>query len=439
MLDEWGYYEASGLGHPDIKTPNIDRFMQEGTRFTQALAGGPVCAPTRCSLLTGKHAGHMTVRGNSGSFSSIRDEETTLAEMFQTAGYVSGGFGKWGIGGRGSEGSPILQGFETFVGFYDQVHAHTYYPEYVIKNGEELVLPGNPGSRYEGRTFAQNVIHQESLGWLRDHKDEPFFMYLPWTLPHGHWGFPKDSPEWLAFADKPWTAGQSRDTDSRAYAAMLLMADRMVGEVLTQLALYGLEENTMVIVCGDNGGQDYFRIDGRPRGFFAPNVDPKTGVEFRGQKRDLYEGGLRVPFFVRWPGTVPAGRVVDDPIHFADFMPTFAQLSGAPMPETDGRSFLPLAKGDTDRLPNRRLYWEFSQQKAVRDGHWKAVKPGKAQTWELYDLSKDVSETTNLADSQPALLRELITWADSQYEVPRLGKIPDRSLAEKDREQGMRG
>jgi arylsulfatase A-like enzyme len=319
-------------------------------------------------------------------------------------GYVSGGFGKWGIGGRGSEGIPEQNGFETFFGCYDQVHAHTYYPEYLIRNSEEVELPGNPGSRFEGETFSQKVIHEESLKWLRKHGSEPFFLYLPWSIPHGHWGFPMDSPEWEAFADKPWTAGQSRETDSRAYAAMLLMADRMVEEILDELRRLGQEENTLVILCGDNGGQDYFRIEDRPRGFFAPNVDPKTGVEFRGQKRELYEGGLRVPFYVRWPGKVPAGRVVDDPIHFADMMATFAELSGADDPGLDGRSILPLLDGSKEKLPPRRLYWEFVGQRAVRDGDWKAVKPGKDKPWELYNLKRDVSEKFDMAERYPKVL-----------------------------------
>ena len=217
MLDEWGYFESGHMGNLDLITPNIDQFAAEGMRFTNAYAGAPVCGPTRCSLLTGKHSGHMSMRANNG-FAPIRAEEPTLASMLKPLGYATGGFGKWGIGGRGTSGVPEKHGFDLFFGYYDQVHAHTFYPRYLIRNSEEVPLPGNDGlSFYEGETHAQDVIFAESIQFIKDHQDEPFFCYLPWTPPHGLWGINEDYPSWQLFKDKPWTAGQKTDRDSRVY------------------------------------------------------------------------------------------------------------------------------------------------------------------------------------------------------------------------------
>jgi arylsulfatase A len=184
MLDEWGYYEWSGMGHPILETPHIDRFADEGMRLTQMLAGGNVCAPTRCSLLTGKHGGHLTVRANGGG-SAIRRDEITIASLLKDAGYACGGFGKWGIGARGSSGVPELHGFDLFFGYYHQVHAHTYYPAYLLQNSEKIPLPGNNDNPHQGRIFSHALIHNQALQFIRDHKDGPFFAYLPYTIPHG--------------------------------------------------------------------------------------------------------------------------------------------------------------------------------------------------------------------------------------------------------------
>lgn len=190
ILDELGYYELSHMGHPIMKTPHIDRLAEEGTRFTQFLAGASVCAPTRCALLTGKHMGHATVRGNGGGDPLLPGEET-IASVLKRAGYATGGFGKWGIGARGTSGVPEKHGFDVFFGYYDQMHAHTYFPKYLIRNSEEVPQPGNTGNPVKGETFAQYEIFKESMQFIRDHKNEPFFLYLPWTPPHGHWGIPR--------------------------------------------------------------------------------------------------------------------------------------------------------------------------------------------------------------------------------------------------------
>ena len=437
MLDELGYYELSCMGHPVLDTPNIDRMAAEGMRFTQALAGGPVCAPTRSCLMTGQHMGHTTVRTN-GGYTPIRADDVTVAEMLKQAGYATGGFGKWGIGGRGTSGVPEKHGFDMFFGYYDQRHAHTYYPEYLIRNSEEVPLEGNTGDFYTGTTHAQYPIFDEAVKFIEASKDRPFFCYCPWTPPHGLWGIPKDDPSWLKYKDKPWTAGQKTPNDAKVYAAMVNLIDRQIGEILATLKKHRLDENTIVVVCGDNGGQDYFRTKDRPRGFFAPNVDPRSGVEFRGQKGDLYEGGLRVPMIVRWPGTIRPGTVSDHLWYFPDVMPTLAELAGVAAPKsTDGLSIVPtLLGGGRKQEQHEYLYWEYGKQVAVRMGDWKAVTSKKGGAFELYDLSKDVSEKRNVAATHPEILGTMKAYARQAHTPARAGKVLDKALAEKDHGAG---
>jgi arylsulfatase A-like enzyme len=434
MLDEWGYFESGHMGSKDLLTPNIDRFAGEGMRFTNALAGAPVCGPTRCVLLTGLHSGHTSMRANNG-FAPIREDEPTLASMLKSRGYATGGFGKWGIGGRGTSGVPEKHGFDTFFGYYDQVHAHTFYPRYLIRNSEEVPLEGNDGlSFYEGETHAQNEIFRESIEFIQDHKDEPFFCYLPWTPPHGLWGIDEDDPSWKLFKDKPWKAGQQTDRDARVYAAFLHMVDRQLGEIIKLLEELKLDENTIIFLCGDNGGQDYFKDEKRPHGFFGPNLNPATGERFRAGKGSLYEGGLKVPFLVRWPGKIEAGSVSDHLLYFPDVMPTLAEIVEAECPETDGLSFLPTLSGRGDQAQHDYLYWEYVGQTAVRRKNWKAYR-GRKGDWELYDLSDDVEENNDVAADQPAILKQLVALAEAAHEPMRPGEIYDRELTDKDHRQ----
>jgi arylsulfatase A-like enzyme len=296
MADELGYYELSCMGHPHIRTPHIDRMAREGIRFRQALAGSALCAPTRCSLMTGKHSGHSSVRTNGGG-TPLRADETTIASALRRAGYATGGFGKWGCGGRGSTGVPEKHGFDVFLGYYDQVHAHSYYPPYIVRNSKEQPLPGNRGGR-EGKTYSHYVIFEGAKKFIRSHRDRSFFCYLPVTPPHGMFDIPDTDPAWKLYEGKDWPM------EARRYAAMVTMLDRQMGELFSLLKELGLDEKTIVFFCGDNGGNDYFRDRQHPRGFHAPNVDPKTGIEFRGKKGNLYEGGLRIPMIVRWPGRI---------------------------------------------------------------------------------------------------------------------------------------
>ncbi len=434
MLDEWGYFESGHMGNRDLVTPNIDRFASEGMRFTNALAGAPVCGPTRCVLLTGQHSGHTSMRINDG-YSPIRADEPTLASMLKQRGYATGGFGKWGIGGRGTSGVPEKHGFDLFFGYYDQVHAHTFYPRYLIRNSREVALPGNPGdSFYEGQTHAQDRIFQEAESFIRDNHDGSFFCYLPWTPPHGLWGINEDDPSWKLFKDKPWTAGQRTDRDARVYAAFMHMVDRHLGQIISLLKELGIDEDTVIFLSGDNGGQDYFKTPQRPHGFFGPNLNPKTGERFRAGKGSLYEGGLKVPYLVRWPGTVKAGSTSDHVLGFQDVMPTLAELTHAHCPPTDGLSFLPTLLGNASQPTHPYLYWEYAGQTAARMQNWKAYK-GRKGDWELYDLEQDPEEQNNVAKKHPDVLSRLVEVADQAHQPIRPGEVYDRTLTEKDHRQ----
>jgi len=432
VLDEWGYYEMSGMGNRLLETPVIDRLAREGLRFTQLLAGGPVCAPTRCALLTGKHAGHMTVRANGGS-DPIRDGEQTIASMLKAAGYATGGFGKWGIGGRGTSGVPEKHGFDVFFGYYDQVHAHSYFPRYLIRNSQEAPLEGNTGDFRTGKQFSHHLIYQQARQFIRDNKDRPFFCYCPWTPPHGQWGIPEDEPSWQKFKDKPWgdtTQGHS----ARVYAAMVNMADREIGELLEMLRELGVADRTLVVVTGDNGGNDYFPNPERPRGFFGPNVDPRTGKAFRGKKGDLYEGGLRVQAVANWPGRIKAGTVSEHLGYFPDVMPTLAEVAGVQAPaDTDGISFAPALFGQPGQREHEYLYWEFGQQVAVRIGNAKGVRPKTAAAWEVYDLAADIGEQHDLAAERPEVVQRMKSIAEQAHTAIVPGQVLDQALLAKDR------
>ncbi len=436
VLDELGYYELSSMGHPLLETPVMDRIASEGMRFTQMLAGGPVCAPTRCVLMTGKHLGHASVRENSGE-NAIRAEELTIADILKKAGYATGGFGKWGLGGRGTTGVPEKHGFDVFFGYYDQVHAHTFFPEYLIRNSEEVPLAGNTGALYEGETFSQYRIFEESLAFIRKNRDRPFFCFCPWTPPHGLWGLPEDEPSWQRYKNKEWGGrGQFKEDDPQRYAAMVNMVDRQIGEILRLLEGLGIDDQTLLIVCGDNGGNTYFADDEHPLGFFAPNRDPRSGKVFRGGKGVLYEGGLRIPFLVRWPGKILAGATSDHLGYFPDMMPTLEELAGAKCPaDTDGLSFLPALLGSSRASGNQRnheyLYWEFQGQTAVRRNNWKAIKPALGE-WELYDLDRDIEEQDDISTAHPDVLERLRSFARDAHEPHVRGKILDEELCSKD-------
>lgn len=430
MADELGYYELSCMGHPHIQTPNIDRMASEGLRFTQALAGSSVCAPTRCVLMTGLHSGHTSIRNN-GAAISIRPEEPTIASVLKAKGYATGGFGKWGCGGRGSTGVPEKHGFDEFVGYYDQTHAHTYYPPYLIRNSVEVPLAGNTG-KDGGQTYSHYEIVNEAKSFIRSHREQPFFCYLPITPPHGAFSIPDSDPAWKLYEDKPWPE------PARRYAAMVTMVDRQVGEIIELLQELKLDEKTILWFSGDNGGNDYFRDEEHPRGFHAPNVDPRTGVAFRGKKGQLYEGGLRIPMIARWPGHIEPGRVSHLVWYFPDLLPTLAEFAGAETPENvDGMSIVPELLGEAaakrTQPQHEFLYWEIASRVAVRMGDWKAVRPSRDTAWELYDLKSDVSETEDLAAKSPEVLKRMQRYAAQAHTPIEPGTFAHREGHLRDR------
>lgn len=441
MSDELAYFELGYMGNPYIKTPRIDQMAREGMRFTNALAGSPVCAPLRCNLMTGKHSGHASVRANDGG-TPLREGEETIASMLKQKGYATGGFGKWGCGGRDSTGVPEKHGFDVFFGYYDQVHAHSFYTPYLIRNSEEVVLEGNVGGR-TGKTYSEYPIHAAALQFIRDNKEKPFLCYMPITPPHGMYDIPADDPAWELYKNEAWMRDPTISQDTKNYAAMVSMVDREVGNVLDLLRELGLEENTIVFFTGDNGGQDRFKSKEHPRGFFGPNVNPETGVEFRGGKGNLYEGGLKIPFLVRWPGVVAANTVRDLVFYQPDIMATIADLTNTKAPEdTDGISIAPTLLGaDGSQELHEMMYWEYGNQTAVRYGKWKAIQPGKPkgskqnQPWELYDLSRDVSESTSVADSHSDVLEKMKAFAVASHDPVEAGTYYDKSRERHERDR----
>lgn len=430
MADELGYYEPGFMGGNTIKTPSLDRMAAEGIRFNNLFAGSSVCAPTRCTFLTGNHSGHTSVRSNGGG-TPLRAEEITIASMLKPLGYATGGFGKWGCGGRDSTGVPEKHGFDVFLGYYDQVHAHSYYPPYLVRNSEEVPLPGNHGLS-DGETYSHYVIHAAAMKFIRDNANRPFFAYLPYTPPHGLFDIPDEDPAWALYQDQPWPE------PARRYAAMVTMVDRQVGEILALLKELGIEGRTLVFFSGDNGGADYFASAAYPRGVHSANKNPQTGVEYRGKKGNLYEGGLRIPFIARWPGRIAPGQVTDHLGYFPDLLPTIAEVTGTKAPgDIDGLSLLPTLIGEEKagrkQAQHEYLYWEIGGWTAIRQGNWRAVKPARAEAWELYDLATDPSESKNLASEKPEIAARLAALAAAAHEPVREGTFSRTDRHERDR------
>jgi arylsulfatase A-like enzyme len=429
MADELGYYEPSYMGNPNIQTPHLDRMAAAGIRFNNMFAGSSVCAPTRCCFLTGKHGGHTSVRVNGGG-TPLRAEEETIASMLKQKDYATGGFGKWGCGGRDSTGVPEQHGFDVFLGYYDQVHAHSYYPPYILRNSEEVPLAGNRGLS-DGETYSHYVIYQGAVDFIRQHHDRPFFCYLPVTPPHGAFDIPDSDSAWALYQDQPWPESAKR------YAAMVTMIDRQLGEILTLLRELGIDQQTLVMFSGDNGGADYFSSPEYPRGIHGANKHPQTGVEYRGRKGNLYEGGLRIPFVAYWPGKIAPGQESDLLCYFPDIMPTVAEVTGTTPPaDIDGISILPTLIGEEaaghPQQQHEYLYWEIGGWTAVRQGDWRAVQP-RDGVWELYDLSTDPSESRDVSDEHPDVLARLKECAAAAHEPAVEGTFSATERHERDR------
>jgi arylsulfatase A-like enzyme len=402
LADDLGYGHLGSYGQEQIRTPHIDRLAEQGTRFTQFYSGSTVCAPARSVLMTGMHTGHTSVRGNTGGI-PILDDDVTVGEVLQAAGYTTGIFGKWGLGDAETTGVPNRQGFDEFFGYLHQVHAHFYYPYFLWQNEEPYILEGNEGGARGA--YTHDVITEKALQFVRDQDDAPFFLYLAYTIPHTELLVPEES--FAEYAGQfpepnPYVSPNGHYADQpnprTAFAAMVTRMDRDVGRVLTLLDSLNLSDNTIVFFTSDNGGQ---RGGGPDLDFFQGNAS------LRGSKGNLYEGGIKVPMIARWPGRIADGAVSDHPWAFWDVMPTLAELAGAAVPDSiDGISMLPTLLGDRGAEQQHEfLYWEnggeANLQQAVRWGQWKAVRPRGVPTLELYDLAADPSEATDVALLHP--------------------------------------
>jgi arylsulfatase len=425
LADDLGWNELGCYGQRKIRTPHVDRLTAEGVRFTQHYSGSAVCAPARCVLLTGLHTGHAFIRDNGEvkpeGQRPIPAETVTLAEVLKDAGYATGIFGKWGLGGPGTVGEPNLQGFDDWYGYLCQRQAHNFYPRYLWDNGERVELEGNDRG-LTGAQYSHDLIAERALAFVRAHADEPFFLYVPFTIPHLAIQVPEDSlAEYEGLWDDPPYEGGKGYLPHRApragYAAMVTRMDRDVGRLLDLLDELELAEDTIVFFASDNG-PTYDRLGGSDSDFF------QSAGPFRGLKGSLYEGGIRVPLVARWPGRIEAGRVSDLPSAFWDLFPTVCELTGASVPEgLDGLSFAPTLTGVGEQARHEYLYWEFRAyggQQAVRLGDWKGVrqkmKSGN-RAIELYDLALDVGERNDLAAEQPELVERVRAIMDGEGRV----------------------
>ncbi|MDU0356430.1 arylsulfatase [Paraglaciecola aquimarina] len=447
MVDDMGYGELGSYGQKVMRTPNLDQMAKEGKRFTQFYAGSAVCAPSRASLMTGKHSGHAHIRGNYelGGFSDetefgqlpLLPATVTLGTMMQQAGYKTAAIGKWGLGGQNSVGRPNLQGFDYFFGYLDQKQAHNHAPTHLWRNQKwtaldndfldmhHLKLPNfdynDPKSyaQFKRTDFAQARMNQDALNFIEQNQHQPFFLYLAYAMPHAALQAPDKEIEQYDFeVDPPEKVGYYMPVEKprATRAAMVSYTDKHVGEVLNKLKALNIADNTLVIFTSDNGATPE---GGADMAFFKANGD------LRGFKRQLYEGGIRMPMLAWWPGKIAAGTVSTHIGAFWDVMPTLADLTQQSAPEsTDGMSFLPDLLGQGEQAEHNYLYWEFPQGKhkaqAIRDGKWKAIRlykgvkeKGYTTEFELYDLSKDVAETTDLASSHPSLVAKYKALMDT--------------------------
>lgn len=461
LADDLGYAEVGCFGQTKIRTPHVDRLAKEGTRFTQHYSGSPVCAPSRCVLMTGRHSGHAFVRDNreakpEGQF-PIPADTITLPKLLQGLGYTTGAFGKWGLGGPGSSGEPLKQGVNRFYGYNCQRVAHNYYPTYLWDNDQKVQLhnpdfsahqklpadadPKDPASYagYVGKDYAPDLITAQAVRFIRDNKDRPFFLYFPMIIPHLALQVPEDSlAEYRGvFPDEPYVGGKGylpHRTPRAAYAAMVSRLDRYVGQLVGAVQELGLDEQTIFVFTSDNG-PTYERLGGTDSDFF------QSAGPFKGLKGSLYEGGYRVPLVVRWKGHIAASATCDRVTGFEDWLPTILELAGAKSTtpaSVDGISFAPTLRGQTQE-PRPFLYREFPSyggQQSVRIGDWKGIRQKllarkNAQPnrhIELYNLREDVGEQHDVSAAHPdvvarieAIMREQHT-PSLEFPFPALDK-----------------
>lgn len=422
LVDDLGYGDIGVNGQEHISTPHLNQMANEGLVLSQFYAGSPVCAPSRSALMTGMHTGHTHIRGNKEiqpeGQEPILDSLITIAEVLKSAGYTTGAFGKWGLGFVSTEGDPLNQGFDRFYGYNCQRQSHRYYPPHLWNNDTRIEIPDNNPQNAAG--YAPDLIQQEALNFIEVNAEKPFFLFLPYTLPHAELVVPDDSLfrkykgrfDEVPYHGNDYIPGEARTGyasqpyPKAAFAAMVNRIDVYVGQVMAKLKELGIEDNTLVIFTSDNGPA---REGGADPDFFDSN-----GV-FRGYKRDVYEGGIRVPFIAKWPGKVAPGSMNNHVSAFWDLLPTFADIANVEIQhKIDGLSLLPTWTGDGQQEEHQYLYWEFHEQggkQAVRKGNWKAVRlnvnNNPKSSIELYDLKKDPEEQHNLASQHPDIVAEM--------------------------------
>lgn len=413
VADDLGYGDLGCYGQAKIKTPNIDRLAAEGMRFTSFYAGSTVCAPSRCALMTGLHTGHARIRGNANV--PLLPEDLTVAEVLKESGYRTGLIGKWGLGDQQTTGVPEKQGFDEFIGYLNQTHAHDYYTDrlwrYDFRTAHEktnwlVLFPENAGGK-QG-TYIHDVFTTAALNFIRINKPDfvntnrPFFLFLAYTIPHANneetrrsgngMQVPSDAP----YSNEPWPQPEKNK------AAMITRMDSDVGQLVAQLKSLNIVSNTVIFFTSDNG--THKEGGGDPKFF-------NSSGPFRGIKRDLYEGGIRVPMIVYWPDQIRGGQVSDQVWAMWDFLPTAAEIARGRAPEKlDGISMVPTLLGQPQTNQHAYLYWEFHErgfQQAARIGQWKAVAPELGKPLELYDLKSDPGEKDNVAEKNPKVVGEM--------------------------------
>lgn len=413
LADDLGYGDVSAYGQSKFQTPNIDALAQDGMLFTQHYSGSTVCAPARCSLMTGLHTGHTPVRGNAEvqpeGQAPMPADTYTVAHHLQVAGYTTGAFGKWGLGFPGSVSDPLKMGFDRFYGYNCQRIAHSYYPAFLWNDDEREMLWGNVASH--DRDYAPDFIHEQALSFIRDNQDDPFFLYYAAVQPHADMDAPEEYMEKFRGKFQPeesypeqYYAAQAEP--HTAFVAMVTVLDDYVGEVVAELEKLGLSDDTLIIFTSDNGPH----MEGGHNPVYFDSNGP-----YRGFKRDLYEGGIRVPMIASWPGSIAAGTTSDHISAFYDFLPTMAELTNQPLlGKVDGVSMLPTLLDHDGQSVHDYLYWEFPARRgriALRQGDWKAVRYNvdfaPNSPLELYRLSTDPSESINLAAQYPEKVAEL--------------------------------
>ncbi len=417
LADDLGYGDIGSFGQKKIKTPALDNMAEEGLVFTQHYAGGPVCGPSRACLMTGLHQGHGYIKGNPGEMDereTLRKEDVTIAELLQHSGYKTACIGKWGLGKLGSTGYPLDKGFDYFVGYDTHVAAHNYYPKRLCENDGFLEL--------QQGTYSHDVFTREALDFLEKDHQEPFFLYLAYTIPHG----PYNPPDILPYENEDWP------DKAKKYAAMVTRMDRDIGSILQLLVDKGMDGNTLVIFTSDNGPQSVYQGgENELTGFFDSN-----GC-LRGIKRDVLEGGIRVPYIAWWPGRIKAG-ICEEATAFQDFMPTACELAGIKPPANiNGLSMIPLFFGQDENFPGHEMmYWEFIRMGGKTQGsrqgaldvknNIKAVRYGTKSDIELYFLNDDISEENNLSENYQGISLKMKTYMDTVRTESKLWPIPEK-------------